>query len=241
MTTPTKAVGYIRVSTSRQAEDGVSLDAQRERLTAWAAAMGLELVSIEADEGVSGRRIKNRPGLQRAIAKACACKGVLVVYSLSRMARNLRDALSIQATLDKAGAGMASLSERIDTTTPVGRMVFSILGAMDQFESERKSEVARLSMGYCRRSARQYTNVPPYGFRYVDGVMVADDAEAATLATIQADRAAGMGYRSIAAKLNAQGIQARNGGEWHFASIARILKARERNAKADAPKPSMAA
>ena len=64
-------VGYIRVSTSGQAIDGVSLDAQKERIQAWAASQGVEIISIEEDAGLSGKAANNRPGLQRAIKTAC--------------------------------------------------------------------------------------------------------------------------------------------------------------------------
>ncbi len=60
-----QAIGYIRVSTDRQATEGVSLAAQRARIRAWAASRGTKLVAIHADEGISGKRADNRPGLQQ--------------------------------------------------------------------------------------------------------------------------------------------------------------------------------
>ena len=98
-----KAVGYVRVSTTEQAREGVSLDAQRARIAAWCAANGYELMALHADEGVSGKRATNRPALQAALDAACASKGALVVYSLSRLARSTKDALSISDRLGKAG------------------------------------------------------------------------------------------------------------------------------------------
>ena len=61
-----RVVGYIRVSSEGQATEGVSLDAQRVKLAAYCTAMDLELVGIEADEGVSAKTLR-RPGLQRAL------------------------------------------------------------------------------------------------------------------------------------------------------------------------------
>ena len=106
-----RAIGYVRVSTSSQAIDGVSLDAQRERIASWCESNGYRLVETFADKGISGKRADNRPGLQRALKAVCAKRGAaLVVYSLSRLARSTKDAISIGERLDKAGADLVSLS-----------------------------------------------------------------------------------------------------------------------------------
>ncbi len=134
------AIDYVRVSTAGQAADGVSLEAQRARITAAAAAAGLELVAIHADEGLSGKRADNRPGLVAALEAACRAKAVLVVYSLSRMSRSVTDTLAIVGRLDKAGAGFVSLTESIDTTTAAGRMMVTMLAAFAAFERELTAE-----------------------------------------------------------------------------------------------------
>src|SRR4051812_847817 len=96
------AIGYLRVSTESQAIDGVSLDAQRSRIQAWCQANGYTLSAVFEDAGVSGKRADNRPQLQKALEEVCRCKGVLVVYSLSRLARSTKDTLAIAERLDKA-------------------------------------------------------------------------------------------------------------------------------------------
>src|ERR1700733_5092631 len=65
------AVGYIRVSTEEQAREGVSLDAQREKIAAYCALHGQRLERTYADEGISGKRADNRPGLQEALDRTC--------------------------------------------------------------------------------------------------------------------------------------------------------------------------
>ena len=111
-----KAIGYIRVSTEDQANEGVSLDAQRTKLQAWCVANDYELADIQVDAGLSGGRADNRPGLQSAIEQACKSKSALIVYSLSRLARSTKDTIAIGEKLDKAGADLVSLSEKIDTS-----------------------------------------------------------------------------------------------------------------------------
>jgi len=77
----------------------------------------LALAHIYADEGLSGKRADNRPGLQQAIDDACRFKRVLVVYSLSRVARSTRDAIDIAALLVRCESGLVSTTDKIDTTT----------------------------------------------------------------------------------------------------------------------------
>ena len=121
-----KAYGYIRVSTADQAQNGLSLDAQRDRIESWCAANGYQLAEVFTDAGISAKRAENRPALQAALQTVCERRNgagsngngnaALIVYSLSRLARSTRDAITIAERLDKAGADLVSLSERIDTT-----------------------------------------------------------------------------------------------------------------------------
>ena len=83
-----QAVGYLRVSTSGQADDGVSLEAQRARVEAWCLANEFELLQVFEDAGLSGSRADNRPALQDALHAAIKNKAAVVVYSLSRLARS---------------------------------------------------------------------------------------------------------------------------------------------------------
>jgi site-specific DNA recombinase len=90
------AFGYTRVSSEGQATEGVSLDAQAARIAAWCAANDAELIDTFVDACISGGRADNRPGLRRALDAVCQARGnVLVVYSLSRMARSTNDTISI--------------------------------------------------------------------------------------------------------------------------------------------------
>lgn len=123
-----RAVGYLRVSTTKQAVDGVSLAAQQEKIKAWAGLNEASLEDSYEDAGISGKGMEQRPGLAAAIEHACRRKAVLVVYSLSRLARSTRDTLAIADRLERAGADLVSLTERIDTTSAAGKMVFRLLG-----------------------------------------------------------------------------------------------------------------
>lgn len=158
------AVGYVRVSTEVQAREGQSLEAQEERLKQWAAVNGYAMLTVYRDEGLSGKRADNRPGLQAALSAVCANRGVLVTYSLSRLARSTRDAILIAERLEKAGAELASLSEKIDTTSASGRAFFKIMAVMAELEREQTSERTKLVLSHRKaKGLRSALRVRPGG------------------------------------------------------------------------------
>ncbi len=150
-----RAIGYARVSTADQADFGVSLDAQTEKIRGWSLANGYELVEVKVDRGLSGGRCDNRPALQEAL-KAVSRGDSLVVYSLSRLARSTRDTLMIAEALERRGADLVSLSERIDTTSSTGKMVFRMLAVLSEFERDVISERTSMAMAHLR-STGKYT------------------------------------------------------------------------------------
>lgn len=219
-----KAIGYVRVSTAGQAVEGVSLEAQKARTEAAAAAAGLELIAIHEDAGLSGKRADNRPGLQAALDAACRSKAVLIVYSLSRMSRSVPDTLSIVARLEKAQAGFQSLTEGIDTNCAAGRMMLTMLAAFASFERELTAERTTSALAH-KRAKGERTGAIPFGWADRGGTLVAIAEEQAVLARIQRCRAAGLTFREIAAELNLDGIATKQGkGSWQHTTVRSILK-----------------
>jgi|TARA_Y100000310_G_scaffold89288_1_gene86399 DNA invertase Pin-like site-specific DNA recombinase len=219
-------IGYLRVSTSGQADDGVSLDAQQARIEAYCLANDLELAEIFVDAGISGKRADNRPELQKALDQACRESAVLVVYSLSRLARSTRDTLAIGERLEKAGADLVSLSEKIDTTSAAGKMVFRMLAVLAEFERDLVSERTKSAMSY-KRSNRERVGTVPYGFDLSDdGVsLVENPQEQAALQIIHELHADGMSLRAIASELNARKITTKGGTKsWSHTTVQRIVK-----------------
>ena len=179
-------IGYIRVSTEGQAQNGVSLDAQRDRIQAWANSNGYELAAVHVDEGISGGKLTNRPAAQTAIGQACKHKAALVVYSLSRLARSTRDAIDISEKLHKAGADLVSLSEAIDTTSAAGKMVFRMLAVLAEFERDLVSERTTMALRHLKHQGRRIGRWLPYGYDLgPDGEHLAENpVEQATVALI---------------------------------------------------------
>jgi len=218
-----KAIGYIRVSTAEQAEEGISLEAQEARINAWCALYGHELVSIHR-EVLSGGRADNRPALQACLSETCKQKAVLVVYSLSRLARSTKDAILISERLDKAGADLASLSENLDTTSAAGRMVFRMLAVLAEFERDQIKERTSAALQH-KKSKGERVGTLPYGYRTTDdGVHLEEDpAEQDVVRLVQSLRERGMTLSAINEELGRRGIRNRNGNtNWRLNTLSII-------------------
>lgn len=217
-----KAIGYIRVSTQGQVEDGISLSAQEAKVRAWADLNGAEVV-IFRDEGLSGKRADNRPGLQEALA-AVEKGDALIVYSLSRLARSTKDTITIAEALDKRGADLVSLSEKIDTTTAAGKMVFRMLAVLSEFERDQVSERTRFALAHKRANGEKTGGDVPFGYRLGDGRLVPDAGEQKAIALIRELRGAGASLRTIARELEVRGCRTKTGrAHWHPQSLKQVL------------------
>ena len=219
-----KVVGYIRVSTTGQAEKGASLDAQRAKIEAWCSLNDGELVAVFEDAGISGSGTAKRDGLLDAL-KATTKDMALVTYSISRLARNTLDMLNIAKELEKKGADLVSLSERIDTTTASGRMVFRMLAVLAEFERDQVSERTCMTMAHKKANGEAYCGAP-FGFEAIAGRLVEVKRESAIVADILKMREAGASLADIANNLNAKGIEGKRGGKW-FPSTVRYLIQRQ--------------
>ena len=211
----TRTVAYLRVSTDKQADHGVSLEAQRGKVEAYASLYDLELVEVIVDAGESAKTL-NRPGLQRALAmvEAGEVSAVLVV-KLDRLTRSVADlGTLVDRYFSKAdGPALMSVSEQIDTRTAAGRLVLNVLGAVSQWEREAIGE--RTSAAMQHKAARgEYTGGRvPYGFRVsADGVNLEEDpAEQRVIAVARELREAGLSLRKVSAELAERGFYARSG------------------------------
>jgi len=220
-----RAVGYVRVSTELQAQEGISLDAQQAKIRAWCDANGYALIYIYVDAGLSGSRSDNRPGLQRALEAACRPNTALVVYSLSRLARSTKDAILISERLAKGGADLVSLSERIDTTTAAGKMVFRMLAVLSEFERDQLSERTKTAMAHLRQQGRRVSRHIPYGFELAldEKTLLPNLAEQKVMAQIRVLRVEGLSLRQIAALLTQSNIRTKRGGSWTAKVIQTLL------------------
>ena len=211
-------------------ENGVSLEHQKERLVAWVLANGHEIGGVYVETG-SGSTANNRPELQKAMQAVCKSKGVLVVYSLSRFSRSVVDTLNLAAQLEKADAHLASLTESIDTSSAVGRMVFRMLSTLNQFEREMLVERTTNALGHMRRQNKLISGSIPYGYTLAaDGeTLLPAAAEQEVINRIAQQRAAGQTLAAIADQLNDAGVTTKKLGKtWYGSTVASILNRQQK-------------
>lgn len=178
-----KVAHYARVSTQNHHQDPeVQLKDQRQ----FSALKGWEVVEEYVDKGISGTK-ESRPELDRLMADAIAHKfDVVVVWKFDRFARSASHLLKALKLFSDNGIAFVSVTEGIDTSTAVGKMVFTVLGAVA--EMERSVTVERIRAGM--RNAKSKGHIPGVKQFALD------------LDTIQARKAAGESLRTIAKSLS---------------------------------------
>ena len=219
-----KAIGYIRASTQGQVEDGVSLDAQEAKVRSWADLNNAAEVVIFRDEGISGKRSDNRPGLQDALAMVG--KGdALIVYSLSRLSRSTKDTLILSEILLKKEADLVSLSEKIDTTTAAGKMVFRMLAVLSEFERDQISDRTRFALAHKKANGEKTGGTVPFGYKVRSGKLSRNAEEQKAVRLILDLSRKGETLRGICRELEAAGVARKQGSRaWHPQVVSDILQ-----------------
>lgn len=219
---------YARVSTEEQAEQGISLEAQEHACRALLTAHGLAFGGLYVDAGRSGKDLK-RPEAQRLLADLEAGQlGGLTVYKLDRLTRRLRDLLDLVERFDSWGVGMMAVSDKIDTSGPMGRFFLTILGAIAQLEREQIGERTKLAMNALKVAGRSTGGAIPFGWRSVlrDGAKV-QEPDPGTVEVVKSlyDRSlSGETLHALCRWMNESGHRTSRGSKWHQESVARLLR-----------------
>jgi len=174
----TRAIGYVRVSTEEQAREGISIEAQEERITALARAKGWHLVKIIRDAGYSGKNL-NRPGA-KGLLEICrkAEVDIVIVYKLDRITRKQKDLWYLLEEIFEANrVGFVSVTEAFDTTTAAGKAFLGMLGTFAQLERDLVSERTREALSH-KRAKGEWVGRMPTGFKMNDDGKLAEDPKA---------------------------------------------------------------
>jgi site-specific DNA recombinase len=220
-----KALGYVRVSTEDQSKEGLSLDTQREKIVAYCALNDLELVEISADEGISAKDIKGRPGFRHALDMVLSGQAdCLVVWKLDRAFRRTVDALNTVETLNNAGRAFMSITEKLDTSTAVGEFFFSLVASLAQMERKQVGE-RTVAVLQGKKLRGEPMGRAPYGWTYQDGRLVQVPEEQEVISRMVSLKVKGYSTRQIVDTLKADGITTRKGTTFAQTQVVRILKA----------------
>lgn len=128
------ALVYVRVSTTEQAREGLSLGVQEARCRAYAELEGLDVVGVVVDGGESGKDLR-RPGVQKLLSRLPdADVSAVVVLKLDRLCRSMRDLLDLLDVFEARGVAFHSVSEKLDTSNAMGRFFVQLTGALAELE-----------------------------------------------------------------------------------------------------------
>lgn len=223
-----KAIGYIRVSTEEQANEGQSLGSQRKKLLGYAELYDIELVDVIEDGGVSAKSL-DRPGLKKALArlKAGEADGLLIA-KLDRLTRSVAD---WQVLIDgyfgeKPGKQLFSVADSIDTRTAAGRLVLNVLLSVAQWERETIAERTRDALQYKISNGERVGRVR-YGYTLTaDGKLLEEPHEQEGIRRMVALRQIGVSLREICRTLDREGFSTKDGKPWAAATVKQILERR---------------
>jgi DNA invertase Pin-like site-specific DNA recombinase len=222
-----KAVGYVRVSTDEQANSGLSLTYQREKINAYCVATDLELVTVIEDAGKSAKNM-NRNGLQTALEMIRRGEvEALVILKLDRLTRSVKDLGTIIEFFAHDRRALVSVQDSINTTTAAGRLVLNVLGSVAQWEREAIGERVKAAWTVKRGKGEKCGKEIPFGYRLGDDgkTLILHAKEQEAVKTMLRLRARGLSLRKIGEELSRRGIETKNGGQWHAQTIKQILGA----------------
>src|SRR5215472_4095837 len=213
-----KALAYVRVSTTDQAREGVSLDVQEERVRAYCEMSGLSLVNIVREDGISAAKaLASRPGGQEIVA-AVAGKRIRHVVSLKldRLFRDAVDALNQTRAWDRAGIALHLVDmggQTLNTATAMGRMFLTMTAAFAELERNLIAERTQAALLF-KKSRHQVYGAVPYGYsRYGDALKVIE-MEFDVVRRIQDWHARGWPLRKIADTLNERKVGTKRRRQW---------------------------
>lgn len=246
-----KALAYTRVSTDKQVNNGVSLEAQEIAIKEYVSLHNktcqpdqvVSELKMMGDEGISGKNVKARPGMLEILAQVEAGEvGAIIVYKLDRLSRSVLDILNIMDLLKKKKVDFHSVSEKWDTSTAAGEGMLNLCAVFAQMQrrmigentsaalqaTKRVTEDHNAALRHRKKANKLKIGKAPYGYRWEGEErsmdLVEDQAEMKAVGMMNRLHKAGDGYRIIAQKLKKAGLSTRAGGAWHPSTISRIVQ-----------------
>lgn len=219
------AIGYIRVSSEEQADSGLGLEAQRQRILDYCRMKGLELIEVFEDAAVSGGKpLASRPAGARMLAMARKSKAVVIVAKFDRLFRSVADAAGTIADFDRKGIELVALSEGFDMTSIYGRAMAQMASVFAELERGMIRERTRSALAVKRTRGERISRHTPFGWDFgPDGILIENAKEQEVIGLIRQLRQEQKSYRDIAELLNADATPSKRGKRWIHTTIKGIL------------------
>ena len=206
-----KVIGYIRVSTGKQEESGLSLEVQEAKVRQYCELYELELSEVIVDAGESAKTL-SRLGVQRALdlLKSGVAQG-LVVAKLDRLTRNIRDMNYLIEEIFNTSS-LFSVTDQVDTRSPSGRLVLNILMSVAQWEREEIGARTKVAMEQLKKKGKYTGGKTPLGWILdEEGHEVPNEKEQELIKLVRRYRSNGLTYQVIADDLSNSNFTTRTG------------------------------
>jgi DNA invertase Pin-like site-specific DNA recombinase len=225
-------IGYCRVSSREQAEEGVSLDAQRAKIEQWCEATGAVLLDVVEDDAVSGSRpLDQREGgvrIARLLTQRVPEAMAVAVTRLDRLGRDAAETLTHLRQFARGKVGLVGIRERLDLASPHGKAMAGVSAIFGQLEKELIGQRTQEALARLQVTGKVYGPVP-FGWVRSGDYLLPDTEEQRVRGEIIELRDSRCSFREIASWLNNEGIPAKKGGRWSPMSVRSVCMTAEKH------------
>jgi len=219
-----KVLGYVRVSSEIQKKKNNSIPLQKKKINEYCQLNDFELIDVYEDNGISGMSIDKRNGYKSMIQYLNDNDiDAIVVWSLSRLGRKMKDVVEFMDYLKQNNIGFYSIKENLNNNDKIGSLIMNILSSINEFEVE----VIRERIKDVKRNKKQNGEVygrMMYGFDNVNGKMVENKDEKRVISRIKNFRSRGWSWRKISNRLNELNIKSKEDKIWYDGSVYNMMK-----------------